>query len=95
MFSDFFDREALAERLAAYKASKASAPPPSPVVSETVAADVDFAFDPASFPFADRAYRIHFKNGCSGEYSGAVLAHTFPFDAREVERVEHVEDVGQ
>jgi len=45
-------------------------------------------FDPASYSFEDRVYRIHFKNGLSGEYAGVVLGQSFPFDPREVERVE-------
>lgn len=47
-------------------------------------------FDPAAFTFRACAYRIHFKNGCSGEYRGEVLAANFPFDPREVHRVEEV-----
>jgi hypothetical protein len=47
-------------------------------------------FDPAAFKFRACAYRIHFKNGLSGEYRGEVLAANFPFDPREVHRVEEV-----
>ncbi|HET7107794.1 MAG TPA: hypothetical protein VFI38_13370 [Candidatus Acidoferrum sp.] len=47
-------------------------------------------FDPAAFTFGPGAYRIHFKNGLSGEYDGAALALNFPFDPREVHRVEEV-----
>ena len=46
------------------------------------------AFDPVSFSFEDRVYRIHFKNGCSGEYAGVPLGQNFPFDPREVVGVE-------
>lgn len=84
MFSDFFDKSEVEK-------AKAAPPPSVPVAMP----DSPEEFDPASFPFADRAYRIHFKNGCSGEYSGASLAIAFPFDPREVERIEHVEDVGK
>jgi hypothetical protein len=52
-------------------------------------------FDPAAFVFHPRVYRVHFKNGLSGEYHGEVLGHNFPFDPREVERVEPVEDPGE
>jgi len=34
------------------------------------------------------------QNGNSGEYDGAALATTFPFDVAQIERVEPVEDVG-
>jgi hypothetical protein len=47
-------------------------------------------FDPHAFTFRACAYRIHFKNGISGEYRGEVLAANFPFDPREVHRVEEV-----
>jgi len=43
-----------------------------------------FEFDPGS------DYRVHFKNGCSGEYAGAVLAVRFPFDPAQVESVERI-----
>lgn len=56
---------------------------------------VEADFDSAAFGFEPRAYRITFKNRNSGEYDGAVLARQFPFDPREVERVEPVEEVGQ
>jgi hypothetical protein len=48
-------------------------------------------FDPAAFPFRACVYRIHFKNGLSGEYQGETLAANFPFDPREVHRVEEAE----
>jgi hypothetical protein len=35
-------------------------------------------------------YRIHFKNGNSGEYSGAALVHSFPFDRAEVVSIEAI-----
>lgn len=49
-------------------------------------------FDPAAFTFGNHAYRIHFKNGNSGEYDGATLAQSFPFDVAQVESVEPVGD---
>ena len=48
-------------------------------------------FDPTAFTFRACAYRIHFKNGLSGEYQGQALATNFPFDPREVHRVEEAE----
>jgi hypothetical protein len=54
------------------------------------AAPASDVFDPAAFKFRACAYRIHFKNGLSGEYHGEVLAANFPFDPREVHRVEEV-----
>jgi hypothetical protein len=78
---------------AALAAKGAPAPaPPSPVV-ESVLLPADF--DPAAFGFEARIYRVRFKNGNSGEYEGSVLAARFPFDPREIERVEPVEEVGQ
>lgn len=44
-----------------------------------------------AFEFADVPYRIHFKNGASGEYAGAVLARHFPFDREQIESIETVE----
>jgi hypothetical protein len=38
--------------------------------------------------FGPGVYRIHFKNGLSGEYHGTALAQQFPFDPREVESIE-------
>jgi len=70
-------------------ASTAPAPQTAPM------APVSEVFDPSDFDFEPRAYRIHFKNGHSGEYDGASLATFFPFDAVQVERVEPVEEVGQ
>jgi len=67
----------------------ASVAPPAPVVH------VEPVFDPAAFGFEARPYRVHFRGGTSGEYDGAVLAGYFPFDPREVARVEPVEEVGQ
>lgn len=72
---------------------KETAKAPAPVVIEADSLPADF--DPTAFDFEPRAYRITFKNGNSGEYDGAVLARQFPFDPREVERVEPVEEVGQ
>ena len=67
----------------------------APAVHPVAAAHTPAVFDHTAFTFRPCAYRIHFKNGHSGEYDGVVLAHTFPFDPREVERVEPVEEVGQ
>jgi hypothetical protein len=75
--------EELAEKIR--KAAAAGLPEPAASASHVAG-----EFAPADFSFEDRAYRIHFKNGNSGEYAGATLAHTFPFDPREVERVEPV-----
>jgi hypothetical protein len=78
-------REALAAR-------DNPAPAPAPVEA---APAVEQDFDPAAFDFEARPYRITFRGGTSGEYDGAVLARQFPFDPREVKRVEPVEEVGQ
>jgi len=53
----------------------------------TATADV---FDPADFTFESRPYRIHFKNGNSGEYEGDALTTAFPFDPAQIESVEPV-----
>ena len=52
-------------------------------------------FDPAAFGFEPRTYRVHFKNGLSGEYDGAALATVFPFDPAQIQAVEPIEDVGK
>lgn len=58
----------------------------------TGAAPVSTPEPMSEIPFeAGRDYRIHFKNGCSGEYAGAVLACRFPFDPEQVEGVERIE----
>jgi len=67
---------------------------PAPVVPPDPIATSPDVFDPSSFDFKPCPYRIHFKNGNSGEYDGAALATTFPFDVAQIERVEPVEDVG-
>ena len=61
--------------------STATAPAAAP------AADSD-VFDPAAFAFEQRVYRIHFKNGYSGEYEGAALATFFPFDPAQIESIQ-------
>lgn len=66
----------------------------APVVVEAKFTEHGGVFDPSEFAFEPRTYRIHFRNGCSGEYDGAVLASHFPFDAAEVIDVRPVEDVG-
>jgi hypothetical protein len=81
--------KAEAELAAAIAAAsvKAGSPPSSRL--DSVSYDGDF--NPAAEHFdPDRAYRIHFKNGFSGEYSGAVLSHTFAFDPKEITRCEAV-----
>ncbi|HLZ50840.1 MAG TPA: hypothetical protein VKP61_08825 [Candidatus Acidoferrum sp.] len=65
------------------------APAGAPVVF--VPAD---SFDPADFDFEPGTYRVHFKNGHSGEYDGVALAHSFPFDPAQVQGIERVEVVG-
>ncbi len=50
-------------------------------------------FDPSAFTFEARTYRVHFKNGNSGEYDGAALATAFPFDPAQVDRVEAMDEV--
>ena len=80
-----------AEATIAAKAAEAAKAQGAPVLHVPAVSDV---FDPEEFPFADRVYRIHFKNGNSGEYHGNALAHSFPFDPAEVVRIEHAESVG-
>lgn len=75
----------------AAKETTASAPLP-PRLEYPLDAEV---FDHSDFDFEDRAYRIHFKNGNSGEYHGLTLKQAFPFDPREITRIEPVEEVGQ
>lgn len=41
-----------------------------------------FKFEPGT------DYRIHFRNGHSGEYHGAALVHGLPFSALEVVKVD-------
>ena len=85
-------REALAAR---DNPAPAPAPAPAPVVEAAPAPAVEADFDPAAFGFEARPYRVTFRGGTSGEYDGAVLARQFPFDPRDVKRVEPVEEVGQ
>jgi hypothetical protein len=80
-------RAALAARYTAPAAPVA----PAPVVE----VEAEEFFDPTAFSFEARPYRITFRGGSSGEYDGSVLARQFPFDAKEVRRVEPVEEVGQ
>ena len=68
-----------------------AAPAPSPAAEENTPS----VLDPSVFTFEPRVYRIHFKNGNSGEYDGAALATAFPFDASQIERIEPIEEVGQ
>ena len=66
--------KALADLAAAIASAGKQAPPPSS--------------SPEFVPGVE--YRIHFKNGNSGEYSGAALVHTFPFDRGEVVSIEAI-----
>ena len=68
-----------------------AAPAPVAPAPETEAPVHMAVFNPPAFPFRACAYRIHFKNGLSGEYDGQALATNFPFDPREVHRVEEAE----
>lgn len=74
-------------------ATAPAAPAPAPAAAAPDAADD--VFDPSTYDFQPGAYRIHFRNGCSGEYDGAVLAQQFPFDPQEVVDVRPVAEVGQ
>ena len=69
--------KAAADLTAAIIAASKQAPPPS-------APGGAVQFNPA------REYRIHFENGNSGEYSGAVLAQKFPFDPFDVASIEEI-----
>jgi hypothetical protein len=69
--------KAAADLTAAIIAASKQAPPPS-------SSGHDGEFIPGV------EYRIHFRNGNSGEYSGAALANTFPFDRGEVVSVEAI-----
>src|SRR5689334_616845 len=66
----------------------------APAATAPAVATAPGGFDPAAFTFAPGPYRIHFKNGLSGEYDGAALATSFPFPVDAIERVEPIEDVG-
>jgi hypothetical protein len=66
-----------------------------PLAAEETASEASDVFDPSAYEFEDRVYRVHFKNGCSGEYSGAVLGTRFPFDPAQIADVRPVEEVGQ
>lgn len=68
--------------------SDAKPPLGAPVI--LVPEDAPEVFDPADFDFEPRAYRIHFKNGHSGEYDGTALSHCFPFDPAQVQSIEPV-----
>lgn len=62
---------------------------------QVVKAPVSDAFDPRTFTFEDRVYRVTFKNGNSGQYRGLHLGRRFPFNPRLIARVEPLEEVGQ
>ena len=70
--------KALADLTASIAAASKQAPPPS-------SSGPDGEFIPGVH------YRIHFKNGNSGEYSGAALAVAFPFDRAEVVSIEEMD----
>ena len=75
-------------------AAKEKEPEPAPPPAAPMPADSEI-FDATAFDFEARPYRITFHGGTSGEYDGAVLARQFPFDPRDVQRVEPVEEVGE
>ena len=79
--------------LAAKEKETEPAPPPA-APAAPLPADSEI-FDSTAFDFEARPYRITFRGGTSGEYDGAVLARQFPFDPRDVQRVEPVEEVGE
>jgi hypothetical protein len=62
--------------------------------SQTPTSDAVGALDvvaEAGYPFvAGRTYRIHFKNGNSGEYDGSALLNNFPFPADQVQSVDMI-----
>ncbi len=60
----------------------------TPAVPAPMPTEDSDVFDPAAFAFEQRTYRIHFKNGYSGEYEGAALATFFPFDPAQIESVQ-------
>jgi hypothetical protein len=77
-------------------AAQETPPVPPPAVSAPVEVEEDSEiFNPTAFDFEARPYRVTFRGGTSGEYDGAELARQFPFDPREVRRVEPVDEVGQ
>jgi hypothetical protein len=62
------------------------------VAAASPAAEIRSGF-PAAFRFLpSETYRIHFRNGNSGEYQGAALVHGVPFDVSEVQTIELVGD---
>jgi hypothetical protein len=81
--------------LAPAAATRAAAPGPAQLAALAEEDNASSVFDASAFAFEPRTYRIHFKNGCSGEYEGAALATSFPFDPSQIERIEPVEEVGQ
>lgn len=59
--------------------------------SAAAAPVVDAGEESPALPFLPgHDYRVHFKNGCSGEYAGAVLARQFPFDPEQIVDVERI-----
>jgi len=84
-----------AGRAALGLAPAAATPPAAVVIAPVATNEQPGVSDPIAFAFSPRVYRIHFKNGNSGEYDGAALATAFPFDASQIERIEPVEEVGQ
>jgi len=81
---------------AALAARETTPPPAAPPPAAPVEVEEDSEiFNPTAFDFEARPYRITFRGGTAGEYDGAVLARQFPFDPRDVQRVEPVEEVGE
>src|SRR5258708_16837898 len=63
-----------AGRAALGLAPAAATPPAAVVIAPVATNEQPGVFDPIAFAFSPRVYRIHFKNGNSGEYEGAALA---------------------
>lgn len=81
--------EAGRQALAAKEAASGEAP--AVIAAELAGAPaLSDSFDASSFEFAAQPYRIHFRNGASGEYDGAALAVAFPFDPAQVASVEPI-----
>jgi|SRR5712664_3699029 len=58
-------------------------------------AEIDGEFEPENFMFESKPYRVTFKNGNSGEYSGESLCYLFPFAPELIASIQPVEDVGK
>lgn len=84
-------------------ASSAAVAPKPPIaapvdarLSTAYSAEIHGEFDRAKYVFGSKPYRIVFKNGNSGEYSGDLLnsAVAFPFAADQIASIQAVEEVG-